>query len=538
MRISKITVRNFRSLREAELSPTSFNVLVGQNNHGKTNFFEAMDWFYAAKGDPHELSFKKKGDEVRVEVEFTGVQEGIAKMKNEKNKTVVQKAVEDSDTIRILRTSLDIKKRQLFHPDTGKWEGPGTGFDAALNDLLPKFEYVHTKLSLEDFTKYGKKTPIGMMLAGVLGVILTESKKYQDFKERFEELFGSDDSEVKVKLDTLSGQVQVYLQKQFPDCTEVEFVVTQPEFDDLLKNFETSIDDGVFTDAGEKGDGMQRALMLAIVQTYADFRKENEEVGKSFLFFIDEGELHLHPTAQRKLKNALLDIAGQGDQVFLNTHSSVLVVDDQADQTVFRVEKTDGETRIAPVGVNEKANIVYELLGGSPSDLLLPQNFLIVEGRSELEFLSRVLPRFYSDKPRIQIVYADGDILQIERSMYAISKVIVPLHGNPVYRDRLVVMCDQPVEERKRTDLETFKSSYKNVAKDRLFVLPMGNIEELYPEPWRKNAQQVKELSKTDGAKVALARNAGTGISQEQFEQEMSTVFSALSICWNMAYKD
>ena len=536
MRISKITIHNFRSLREAEFVPTAFNVFVGQNNHGKTNFFEAMDWFYAAKGDPNELSFKKKGGEVRVEVEFTGVQEGITRMKNEKNKTVIQKFVGDSDTIRILRTSLDIKKRQLFEPDTGKWVEPGTGFDAALNDLLPKFEYVHTKLSLEDFTKYGKKTPIGMMLAGVLGVILTESKKYQDFKERFEELFGADDSEVKVKLDTLSGQVKVYLQKQFPDCTEVEFVVTQPEFDDLLKNFETSIDDGVFTDACEKGDGMQRALMLAIVQTYSDFRKENEEVGKSFLFFIDEGELHLHPTAQRKLKNALLDIAGQGDQVFLNTHSSVLVVDDHDGQTIFRVEKTDGETRVVPVGPAEKANIVYELLGGSPSDLLLPQNFLIVEGRSEMEFLSRVLPRFYSEKPRIQIVYAHGDIIQIERSMYAISQVIVPLHGSPVYKDRLVVMCDQAVEEKQKKALETFRSAYKDVAKDRLFVLSSGSIEELYPEPWKKTAAQVKELGKADGAKIALARNVGDGISQEQFEKEMAGVFAALSTCWSKAY--
>src|SRR5205814_832308 len=163
-------------------------------------------------------------------------------------------------------------KRKLRNETSGEWQDHGAGFDAALNDLLPKFEYVRTKIALDDFTKYGKKTPIGMMLAGVLSVILTESKKYQEFKEQFDKLFGSSDSEVKVTLDSLSGQVKVYLQKQFPDCTKVEFEVTQPEFDDLLKNFETSIDDGVHTDACEKGDGMQRALMLAIVQTYADFR--------------------------------------------------------------------------------------------------------------------------------------------------------------------------------------------------------------------------------------------------------------------------
>ena len=41
------------------------------------------------------------------------------------------------------------------------------------------------------------------------------------------------------------------------------------------------IDDGVETTAEEKGDGMQRALMLAIIQAYSDFRKSNDDLGKS-----------------------------------------------------------------------------------------------------------------------------------------------------------------------------------------------------------------------------------------------------------------
>lgn len=43
VRISKITICNFRSIEQAILAPSAFNVLVGQNNHGKTNFFEAIE---------------------------------------------------------------------------------------------------------------------------------------------------------------------------------------------------------------------------------------------------------------------------------------------------------------------------------------------------------------------------------------------------------------------------------------------------------------------------------------------------------------
>ena len=154
----------------------------------------------------------------------------------------------------------------------------------------------------------------------------------------------------------------------------------------MLKNFETIINDGIETKAEEKGDGMQRALMLVIIKTYSDYR-ENDELGKNFVFLIDEAELHLHPTAQRQLKNALIVLAENGDQVLINTHSSVLVSDNHPIQSLFRVWKKDLATSIDPISQNDKPQVIFELLGGSPTDLLFPNNFLIVEGRSEFTLL-------------------------------------------------------------------------------------------------------------------------------------------------------
>ena len=171
----------------------------------------------------------------------------------------------------------------------------------------------------------------------------------------------------------LVTKVKVNLEKQFPDTTKVKFEVTPPVFDDLLRNFDTTVDDGIETTAEEKGDGMQRALMLAIIQTFAEFRKEGEDEGKSFLFFIDEAELHLHPTAQRNLKNVLHELSESNDQVFINTHSSVFVADNFPNQKIFKAEKNEGETEIEPTDDITKPYIVYELLGGSPSDLLLQE---------------------------------------------------------------------------------------------------------------------------------------------------------------------
>lgn len=371
------------------------------------------------------------------------------------------------------------------------------------------------------------------MLSGVLSAILEQDEKYAEFKRKFEELFTDPNSRVHVELDNLSGQVKAYLIKQFLDCEKVVFSVSAPLFEDLLKSFEAEIDDGVYTSAAEKGDGMQRALMLAIIQAYADFRREHEETSKYFLFFIDEGELHLHPTAQRKLKNALFDLANSGDQIFLNTHSSVLISDDTENQTIFRVEKVDKATSIAPIQSYEKPYIVYDLLGGSPADLLLPKNFLIVEGTSELEFLTRVISRFYPTKPEIQIIQASGDLKQAERSINAIEQVFKPLEKS-LYKEKVVILFDQPNNPAALTQFFTNHASLRT--NNQTFQLTVGNIEEYYPNQnnWRRTSAQVDGMS--GHAKVSLARQVGDGITKQQFESEMQIVFQALQKCWELAY--
>ncbi len=536
MNVSKIKVKNFRSIKDAEITPDSFSIFVGQNNHGKTNLFEAIEWFFAGpkKGENiDEIRFGRTGsDEVSVEIEFAGAKVGAERMKNPSNKTKMVEVLGESDTILVKRSSIDSKKRLIFIK--GSWlEKPPTGFDNALNDFLPKFEYVDTKKYFEDVAKFTKTSPVGIMLSGVLTTILEKSPQYQKFHQQFEETFGGETSDVKIELDKLSDKVKVYLEKQFPDCTKVAFDVAPPIFDDLLKNFDTTINDGIETKAAEKGDGMQRALMLAILQAYADFRKENEDFGKSFLFFIDEAELHLHPTAQRKLKNVLLDLAKGGDQVFINTHSSVLVADEHGHQKIFRVEKNEKITVVTLIQENEKPYIVYELLGGSPADLLLPRNFLIVEGKSDLEFLTRVLRRFYFDKPLIQIIQANGDLKQADRSINAIEQLFKPLEKS-LYKNKTVILFDKP---NKPATLVRFYTDHPDLrTNNQTFELTVGNIEEYYPNQnsWRKTAIQVDAMDSHQ--KVSLARRVGDQITQQQFEQDMPTVFNALEKTWELAF--
>ncbi len=536
MKIKNIQVNNFRSIEKIDLNLGDFCVFVGQNNHGKTNFFEAIDWFYSPKGSIADIKRKgaKEEEAVEVMVTFTGVQEGIGRMKSEKNKATLEKILK-KDEVKIKRSS-NAKSRSIFDEEKQEWtEKLPTGFDNSLNDLLPKIEYVKTETSLKDIIKYGKNTPIAEMLAGVLEIILEEDENYRKFKEQFDKLFRDDNSKVKAQLDALSQEVRLYLVKQFAECSKVEFRVNDPAFEDLLKNFETKVDDGVETSAEEKGDGMQRALMLAIIQVYADFRKNKGDKAKNFIFLIDEGELHLHPTAQRKLKNALSDLSKKGDQVLLNTHSSVLVTDDDDTQLIFKVEKSNKITSIKKAEKNERPYLIYELLGGSPADLLLPKNFLIVEGRSDLIFIQTIINRFYSSEVDIQIIYAEGDYENQRKSMYGINTVLVPLYISPLYKERLVILCETPADY-KKDGFDSFKRDYKRLVDcGQLLTLSEKSLEEYYPNPWKKTEDEVKNMTSED--KIKLAKKVAEEIKQEQFESDMAVIHSALSKCWSLAYK-
>lgn len=541
MKIKRISIENFRSIKQANILVSDFNIFVGQNNCGKTNLFEALEFFFNGyKGDIRELIFKRSSNlEMSVEIEFSDIQDGLSKMQNEKNRVTLSGKLGNADIACLRRSSKDVKKRKLYID--GNEVAPGTGFDAALNDFLPKFEYITTKQYYDSVAKYSKTTPIGAMLSNVLATILQTNQQYREFQEKFSALFESDDSEIKTEFDRIGNNVKVYLEKQFPDTSKVRFEVTQPAFEDLLKNFNTDIDDGIETSAEEKGDGMQRALMLSIIQAYSDFRKQNEDAGKSFLFLIDEAELHLHPKAQRQLKEVLYDLSKDTDQVFINTHSSVFVADNCEGQSIFKVEKSSGETCISNVNESEKPYIIYDLLGGSPADLLLPNNFLIVEGQSEFELFTRIIKRFYSDKPSIQIIQAHGEVDQAEKSINAIEKLFTPLNNN-IYGNKLVILMDCPSDQTKG-GVDDFRKRYKHLDKNtQIFILDKRDIEQCYPNHedevygnWQKTQEQVDAMNGKKKKKLAI--KVGDTITKDEFENSMTTCHRALERCWELSFK-
>ena len=528
MKISKIEVENFRSIKKYDFELKGSTFFVGQNNHGKTNLFEAISWFDSGKTQPENYHLNNTKLEIKVRIHYCDVQKGIEEIVNVKYKKTIQNVVGEVDEIIVEKTSADDKRSIIVDGDN---KGNPSGFDAALNYFLPKIEYVTTKTRLADVSGYKSKSPIAEMLSGVLVEVVEQDPKYKEFSRLFDELFNHEGSIFRTAVTEIEDGVETYLQKQFAEGATVDFKINDPKIDDMLKGFETEVNDGIKTKAENKGDGMQRALMLAIIQAYADYRKKNG-IARNFVFLIDEAELHLHPSAQRALKIALRDIVSNGGQVLVNTHSSIFINETEEDQLIYSVSKKGGVSDLLAVSSpQEVLDSIYFMLGGSPNDLLLPKNFVIVEGQSEYHFLSKIISRFYPEADNIKILFARGDSVKSAQIYHNIAECFTPLHTNGVYKETTCFLLDLP-NQQQESNFELFKTSHPwLVDGEQLHVLPTGTLEEYYPETWKKNPEEV-----SNDEKVPLAIEVGENITKEQLEDDMGRLHAFLTKAIEKSY--
>ena len=504
MKITRIEVENFKSIERYDFEVDDFNVFIGKNNHGKTNLFDALDWFDSGKT---ASNFYRNNDStltVTVRVHFNEAQEGLSSLPDGAYKTKIAGLLGEQDEFIVEKTSTTDKRSVIVD---GQNLGNPTGIDPALNYFLPKIVYVTTKHKLADVAGYKAKSPIAEMLADVLKDMVDNEPRYRTFLEMFDELFNEQGSVFRTAVNDLQSRVETYLAKQFAEGATVRFRIENPAVEDMLKKFETDVDDGINTKAEEKGDGMQRAIMLAIVQAYADYRRD-KGIARSFLFLIDEAELHLHPTAQRLLKQALRDIVDNGGQVLINSHSPIFANESFENQILYQVEKVAGQSSLKVItSPQEQLESIYQLLGGSPRDILLPSNFIIVEGRSELEFLKIVISKFWNDEPRssqIQILMACGDHDRADAVYNRVHDAYTPLLTNGVYRDKVVVMLDHPTPEKEVSFAEFQRLHPSLVLGEHLHILPENAVELYYPAPHTRTAEETAVMTTRDKTELGI----------------------------------
>jgi ABC-type lipoprotein export system ATPase subunit len=209
------------------------------------------------------------------------------------------------------------------------------------------------------------------------------------------------------------------------------------------------------------GGGNQEILSLAHELTK----------GKGTIYGLEEPEQHLHPELARDFFDVLREIS-KDNQVLVTTHSPVFVDQVELGNT-WLARRADNETLL--VRVKEDADlkeVLYEI-GARPSDIFFANAILFVEGPTE-----RVVIPILAKKLGIDL--------------RKIGLTIIPIHGKGSGKYHLQIW----IEAAKAVDIPYFmlldndaKSDASRLVssgllKDRynLFILQKGSIEDYYPE--------------------------------------------------------
>ena len=394
MRIQRVHVKNYRSLKDVELELTNLTVLLGSNGTGKSSILYALNWFFNGGNlDVEDITAGLRDETISVEVTFIQLdehdRESLGKYGTDETATFTRtwhpdagdkltgraRAYSDFENIRSISGATELRKKydelRESKPDL---ELPSVrSKDAALTEMN-EWERTHpdqlgvatvSATHLFGFTGTAKlagcfgfafvtgtedaagatEDSRGTLLAQLIERAANPSdieNKIADIKNRFEcDLATTLSDQYDPTLRSVENAVASSLQ-QYVGAAKVSLAVDTPEVRVPARRIILRASDGDHdTDISRQGQGFQRALLMAVLQELSGVSELTRS--SSILLAIEEPELYQHPTQARHFASVLESLAEseeQRTQVIFATHSPYFV-DAGAFEHIRRTSKED-----------------------------------------------------------------------------------------------------------------------------------------------------------------------------------------------------
>lgn len=335
----ELHVVNFRSIRDETFKFDKLSVLIGKNNCGKSNLLDAIQLLIEGSSkDIDGKDFFDKSADILICGKFSGTKDYLHLL-DDKNKPRLEERLDDEGCITIRRfgraTEVKLDKQEIRDKDTDNFSTP-TGIDAVIRQLLPEVVYIRPLSNVSEELSGRTTSAITRLFAVIMSNIEGSLQPLLDQAYQKANLLlnvVADPQDATKEVDTRLAELQSiestlngYLSQAFPN-TKARFNIGMPDIKQVMANNEIQINDGaIWTPYYRQGQGLQRALLLSLLQTLAQqIRKQpDSKVKKPFMLLFEEPELFLHPVAQEQMRRALETISAS-TQVLFATHSPLLV---------------------------------------------------------------------------------------------------------------------------------------------------------------------------------------------------------------------
>lgn len=328
MEITRLHISNWRSIAEIELQISSLAILIGQNNHGKSNVLSAVLFFFGEIRH-QDLDFHHGAEELFVECTFSHL--------NDVEKTTFQKYVTTDGHIVVRKTAFlggsfqyngflevptdpslqeanagNYTRREAAANEIFSGHLPATGrlskqniIDAQAAYIAANRDSVELNYEIERNNFLGLKSvakgmfgdvfyvpavkeaadeynlrdtsAFGRLYSEVIALISNEDQNWRTTKENMESLFsklnrlddnGNVNTDRPIHITEFEAELSVELSAW---GAAIDIEVSSPDIDSVFKaNTQVWVNDGYRTDIRRKGHGLQRAMTMALVRVVAN----------------------------------------------------------------------------------------------------------------------------------------------------------------------------------------------------------------------------------------------------------------------------
>ena len=205
---------------------------------------------------------------------------------------------------------------------------------------------------------------------------------------------------INIKLHQQSQVVTSSISEHFQENYRKDYKVNLKVTSDSSKSISvaTKIYDPVLgndIDLSNVGAGIRSIYLLSLLQSFQGMKSNNA------IFIIEEPELYLHPSLQRKMAS-ILSLISKDSQVLFTTHSPIMLNEFCASE--IRKVSMDEDLYQSNITETTIPDILDEI-GYTTQDVLQTDFVIFVEGPTDKEIITKIICKYYNiDENKITII--------------------------------------------------------------------------------------------------------------------------------------